>query len=220
MPQFFVPRWQIVLIGFLLFYLLISGSFEFFSYLLIFYSIFLFLLRKKKSSYRDDLANDREVITSPVNGTVVSIQENIESIFFGKNLTMIQINILPWNESGLYLPISGEVSEVKNQLGQKILRKWSSFSIDQSKALVDSISLKIKGKNEAFVGIQLIRCFFGASPNINILPGDRGKCRVCFGHFPLGGTVLLYLDRSYEVLLKSGDQMIAGETLVGGLKDL
>jgi hypothetical protein len=46
------------------------------------------------------------------------------------------------------------------------------------------------------------------------LPGDRGKVRANWGFFPFGGTVLVYLSENYEILVKEGDSLEAGKSIL------
>jgi phosphatidylserine decarboxylase len=47
-----------------------------------------------------------------------------------------------------------------------------------------------------------------------VMPGDRGGRRVNIGYFPFGGTVMLYLPKKYEILIKTNDEVTAGETIM------
>ena len=51
------------------------------------------------------------------------------------------------------------------------------------------------------------------------MPGDRGGRRVNIGYFPFGGTVVLYLPKKYEILVKVNDDVNAGETIFAVIQD-
>jgi phosphatidylserine decarboxylase len=219
MPHFFVPGWQNTLFIIVFIISLLQGFWVYGFSLALLYGGYLFLFRKKKSFYREDPSEKRRVVFSPVNGRITAVRSEQDHCLFGENLLEVQMQILPWNEIGLYLPVAGEVSEVVRQAGRSFLRRFSAIKLDQSKMIVDSVALKVKGKDDEKIGIQLLECPLGMSSQVEVMPGDRGQKGVCFGHFPLGGTVFLYMPSEFALLAKSGDRVIAGETLIAGIRN-
>ncbi len=39
------------------------------------------------------------------------------------------------------------------------------------------------------------------------------------GYFPFGGTVMLYLPKKYEILMKINDEVTAGESILAVIPD-
>ena len=62
--------------------------------------------------------------------------------------------------------------------------------------------------------MTFFKCRLGLWPELIVMPGDKGGRRVNIGYFPFGGTVMLYLPKKYEILIKSNDEVLAGETIL------
>ncbi len=181
------------------------------------YGIFLFFFRKYKSVYHEDAAIKKGMIYSPVNGRVISIKKGVDHAFFGKNLSEFRILIPWWKEFGLYLPSKSEVIDLVVERGKSFYRFCKTELPSQEVQMAPSLAILLRGVEGDFLGMQLIKCPLGLWPEVSVIPGDRGKCQVSVGHFPLGGTVLLYLPSKYEILVDSDQEAMAGLTIIAGL---
>ncbi len=194
------------------------GSFFFGLIIFFSYSIVLLLFRKNPSAYQVEPAFKKGVVFSPVNGSVKSIDYNIIDTKTNLKLTRITLIINPWNESGIYLPIASEIQEFFIT-GLRPLFRYKRFRPKklQEKEL-EKLSLTLQGVDLGIIRMEFIRCVIGLLPEIIVMPGDRGKEQANIGHFPFGGTLLLYLPDNYEILVEEAGKVLAGESLLAGVK--
>jgi len=181
------------------------------------YFLIYLVLRKNRNDFRDDPVITRGVIFSPVNGKVVHIEYNVSHGLYGEQLIEIQIMIPWWKEMGLFLPLS---CEIKNLL---VLKGYSFFRTQKAAEVLGSkegkgVSLALDNRGEC-IGLTFLKCKLGFWPELMIMPGDRGGRRVNIGFFPFGGTVMLYLPKKYEILVKENDEVGACETIFAVLPD-
>lgn len=218
MPKFYLSLWFVYLLAFVLFVAWIRGGLFFFG--MIVFTIVSFALFRRKKVYLNDNQSDRkEVILSPVNGKIVEIKNDVNHHFFGEGLNEIRLIIQPTSEYGIFLPISGEIKDLKAKRGSNFFR-YSRHSVpDQSKDLHDGICILIDTENRGHVGLQLIKCSTGLWPEVAVATGDRGKSRANIGYFPFGGTVLLYLPKNCEILVGINDNCVASETVLGAFNE-
>ena len=183
------------------------------------YALLLYLTRKSKGHYKEDSSLKNNMVYGPVNGKVLSVKKNVNHKIFGNDLTQIQIQIPFWRETGVFLPMTLEITDMIVQKGREWWR-WSGAELpDQKDKVMPGLSVTCQGVNGADIGIQFHKCYLGFWPELRVIPGDRGKVQVNIGFFPFGGTVVLYLPSNYEILIDKNNEMIAGQTIVAGLPE-
>ena len=193
-------------------------SFYFLIFILVLlYATFGLIFRKVYPSFSEDPAIKRGILFSPVSGKVLSIKKNVNHLFFGDDLTQVQISIPWWKEYGVFLPFTSEVRDLIVESGKSWFRLSKAIFPDQLTQLVPGLCVQLRGVSGDDVGLQFVKCPTGAWPEVNVLPGDRGKQQVNMGFFPFGGTLLLYIPSKYEILIKDSEDVVGGETLVAGL---
>lgn len=210
------------------FYLILSvfiGIFFWFiglSFLLpiIIYFFFHVWFRKKRVYYKEDLHLKNTILFSPVNGKIVSIRDNINHVHYGENLYEIQIRVSPFREMGIFLPQTAEILDMLVFKGEGWFRWKSSLFPDQSKKVFSGLCVFLKNNLDIRIGLQIVKCPLGLWPELCVIPGDRGKKQVNIGYLPLGGTVLLYLPKKYEIIVSSETDVVAGQTILAGLPEL
>ena len=122
-----------------------------------------------------------------------------------------------WKEMGIYLPLSCEIKNLLVLKGQSFFRYFKAVEVIGTKE-GKGVSLALDNRGES-LGLTFFKCKFGLWPELLVIPGDRGGRRVNIGYFPFGGTVMLYLPKKYEILVKSNDEVNAGETIIAVVPD-
>ena len=169
-------------------------------------------LRKNRNDFRDDPIVTKGVIFSPANGKIMHIENNVSHGMYGDQLMEIQIMVPWWKEMGIYMPLSSEIKMLMILKGQSFLRtKIAEEVIGTKEGKGVSVALDNRGET---IGLTFFKCKLGLWPELMVMPGDRGGRRVNIGYFPFGGTVMLYLPKKYEILLKINDEVTAGETII------
>lgn len=205
---------------FAVFLFLLFWLFGFYKILLVLVAAYVFLyvvLRKSRNDFRDDPVSTKGVIFSPVNGKIVHIEHNVSHGLYGDQLIEIQIMIPWWKEMGIFLPLSCEIRNLLVLKGQSFFRLRKAVEVLGTKE-GKGVSLALDNRGES-VGLTFLKCILGFWPELMVMPGDRGGRRVNIGYFPFGGTVMLYLPKKYEILVKTDDEVNAGETIFAVVPD-
>lgn len=179
-----------------------------------------FALRRASIPYRDTLKNNGEIFLSPVHGVVESIRRDTSTWDEVGVTHEVRISIGPWDEKGLYLPTAGEVSYLKANRGKKIPRNSESQAFYYPVAELAHTDFILTSKNQAKSLMRFIDCTYGIRPSIWLKSGDRGRGAACFGFYPYGGTLIIYLPQNSDILVFEKERVVPGQTVIAALKDI
>jgi phosphatidylserine decarboxylase len=156
---------------------------------------------------------DENSLVSPADGKIIIADQVDDKNFTGQKVHRISIFMNVFNVHVNRIPFGGKV--------EKILYKPGKFySADSVKGGLENeycctlISTE-KGQKIAFVqvaGLIARRIICWLEPGDSVVKGRR------FGLIRFGSRVDLYLPLETEILVKVGDKMKAGETVLGHLK--
>jgi hypothetical protein len=186
--------------------------------ILIFITFYIF--RRSSIPYRDTLKNDGEIFLSPVYGVVESIRRETSTWDEVPVSHEIRITIGPMSEKGLYLPTSGEVSFLKANRGKQIPRNAESQEFYIPVAELAHTDLILTSKNQTKSLMRFIDCTYGQRPSIWLKSGDRGRGAACFGYYPFGGTLIIYLPQNSDILVFEKERVVPGQTVIAAFKDV
>lgn len=187
--------------------------------LLLLASLVLFIFRRSKVPFRDTQKLDGEMYLSPVHGVVESVRHSIMTQDYSSPCHEVRITISFWDEKGLYLPTNGEVTYLKANKGKKIRRKAPRESFYGSHEELAHTDLTLTSKNKVGTLMRFIDCTTGQRPSLWLKSGDRGRAGACFGYYPFGGTLLIYLPISSDILVYEKETVIPGQSVIAALKD-
>lgn len=199
------------------FILWVSGLYKTLLILIFVYLALYVLLRRSRNDFRDDHTVTKGLIFSPANGKVIHIEHNVSHGIYGDQLVEIQILVPWWKEMGIYMPLSAEIKSLLVLKGRSFFRYMKTEEIIGTN-LGKGVSLSLDNRGES-IGMTFFKCRLGLWPELIVMPGDKGGRRVNIGYFPFGGTVMLYLPKKYEILIKSNDELLAGETILAVVPD-
>jgi len=183
------------------------------------FSIF-YAFRKASVPYRDTLKNNGEIFLSPVHGVVESIRRDTTTWDDVPVTHEVRISIGGWAEKGLYLPTAGEVSYLKASKGKKIPRNADSQDFYLPLAEVSHTDFVLTSKNQTKSLMRFIDCTYGQRPSVWLKSGDRGRGAACFGYYPFGGTLIIYLPQNSDILVFEKERVVPGQTVIAALKDV
>ncbi len=175
--------------------------------------------RRTSVPYRDTLKNDGEIYLSPVFGEVKSIRRNVQLPHLPGEGQEIRIAISGWSEKGLYLPTAGEVTYLRATKGLKISRDAESVAFYRPMDDVAHTDFVLTSKNKAQTLMRFVDSKYGKRPTIWLKSGDRGRGAACFGYYPFGGTLLVYLPNNSDILVFEKEFVVPGQTVIAALKD-
>lgn len=174
----------------------------------------LYFFRRRRGVYKENQSVKDGIVYSPSSGKVIKINSLESHSLFGNDLNKVQIRV-PWHKDyGIYLPYTSEVKDLRTITGKDFFRysKWATLDLKSKSGVL--IALKNQKGDE--IGLQLVKCVAGLWPEIKVMPGDRGKRQANIGLLPLGGTLILYIPKKYEILVHEGQEVVAGESLIAG----
>ena len=202
-----------------LIYVLLNWSFsaKFFITLAVFTILFVF--RKASIPYRETSKIDGEIFLSPVHGVVQSIRRDTTTWEDHPASHEIRISIGTWAEKGLYLPTAGEVTYLKANKGKKISRDADSKEFYLPANDLEHTDFVLTSKNEAKTLMRFIDSTHSQRPSIWLKSGDRGRGAACFGNYPFGGTLIIYLPQNSDILVFEKERIVPGQTVIAALKD-
>lgn len=183
-------------------------------------SLVLFIFRRAPVPYRDTLKNDGEIYLSPIHGMVESVRHSILIPDYPEACHEVRISLSFWDEKGLYLPTAGEVTYLKANKGKRIKRSSPSEVFYGSLEDVAHTDMVLTSKNQTATLLRFIDCSTGKRPTIWLKSGDRGRGAACFGYYPFGGTLLIYVPASSDLLVYPTERVVPGQTVVAAIKDL
>lgn len=180
--------------------------------------IFIYL-RRYYIPYRDTLKNEGEIYLSPIYGKVESIRRVENSFEFLPEAFEVRLSTHYFDEHGLYLPTVSEMSFLRAFKGKRLYRyeKAEAFQGDLSENAHTDVTLK--SKNEVQTVLRFIDCQYGTRPHIWMKSGDRGRGAACFGYYPFGGTLIIYLPLHTDILVYPGERVYPGQTVIAALRN-
>ncbi len=180
----------------------------------------LFLFRRKKIVFREEIGSQKSLFLSPTHGIVNSVRRNIEFSDYPDLKNEIRITLPFWVEKGLYLPESGEVLYLKNNKGKKIPLDSSNENFYGYLEDVSYTDMVIRIKSGYNCLLRFVDSTISPKPVMWMKSGDRGRGASCFGFYPLGGTLLIYLPSDLEILVYEGEFVTPGNSVIGVMNNL
>ncbi len=159
-----------------------------------------------------DIPDDNSLILSIADGRVLSV-EDIEDNYIGGKGKKVSIFLSIFDVHVNRIPISGELDYVKYNPGK-------FFAAFKDKASTENehteIGIKFSKGHMIFkqiAGILARRIECDSKPKQNVNGGD------IFGMIHFGSRAELFLPANVEVIIKKGDRVKAGETVIGRISD-
>lgn len=154
-----------------------------------------------------------DALVSPADGKVIHVKKVQENPFTGEEVTKVSIFMNVFNVHVNRIPFNGKV--------EKVLYKPGKFySADSAKGGLENeycatVITTPQGKTLVFVqiaGLIARRIVCWLEPDDEVTRGSR------FGLIRFGSRVDLYLPVETDILIKEGDTVRAGETILGYLQ--
>ncbi|QWR78057.1 phosphatidylserine decarboxylase family protein [Candidatus Magnetomonas plexicatena] len=148
------------------------------------------------------------IIVSPADGKVIVVSEVFENTVLNDNVRKLSIFMSPLNVHVNRIPYTGTVVNVKRNAGN-----FFKAFMDEASLTNENVTTTV----ETDRGTMLIKQIAGsvarravcrAAPGDRLLTGDR------FGIIKFSSRVDLFLPLSAQIIVKTGDMVRAGETIV------
>lgn len=217
--RFFLNSFYYLTFGLIFFLLWALGFYWLFFVCLVVFAGVLFFSRRLAPEFQEDAALKEGIFYAPVNGKVVSISEGVTHPHFGSHLNEVVVLSPWWREHGIYFPAKAEVIDLFYERTKGRFRYFYKSLFGKDVQRKPSLSLGLRCVEGSQVGLDFYKCVAGMWPQVRVIPGDKGRAQVNMGFFGLGGLTVLYLPQNYEILLKEGLDLIAGQSIVANLKE-
>ncbi|KUO48780.1 MAG: hypothetical protein APF76_18020 [Desulfitibacter sp. BRH_c19] len=160
-----------------------------------------------------DILVDKSTIVSPADGKVMGVDIVEEREFFNSKVKKITIFLSVFDVHINRSPIAGEVSEVHYSAG-KFLPAYKA----EAGTLNEKNKIFIKGEKFNAIVVQIAgfvarRIVCRVQPGMNLEKGQK------LGLIRFGSCTELYIPLGAELLVKKGDRVKGGETIMGRWKD-
>lgn len=179
--------------------------------------IFLFTLYFFRDPEREIPSNiNADTVLSPADGKVVLIEtvKNMEDILFEKDemLSKVCIFMSPLNVHVNRIPVSGVISYY-NYIKGKYLVAFYHKSSEKNERTVIGIT-NVNGKKIIF---KQIAGFVARRIVCNLKKGNEVFAGSRFGMIKFGSRVDLFFNSNSKLLIKTGDKVTAGKTIIAEL---
>lgn len=155
----------------------------------------------------------QDALVSPADGKVIHVEKILENPFTEGEVTKVSIFMNVFNVHVNRIPFNGNVKKV-------VYKPGKFYSADSAQGGLENEYCAIvistpQGKSLAFVqiaGLIARRIVCWLEPGDEVARGRR------FGLIRFGSRVDLYLPLETDVVIKEGDKVRAGETVIGYLQ--
>ena len=178
-----------------------------------------FIFRRSSVPHRESSKLGGEIYLSPVHGRVESIRQLITTPEYPSPCHEVRISMSLIDEKGLYLPTAGEVTFLKANKGKKIPRNADEKCFYTNLEEISHTDLQLTSKSKITYLMRFIDTQYGERPVIYLKYGDRGVGAACFGYYPFGGTLIIYLPQNSDILVFDKEKVIPGLTVIAAVKD-
>lgn len=150
--------------------------------------------------------NEDNIIVSAADGRVTRVEETEEGKLVSVFLSPLNVHI---NRS----PISGKITRVLYTQGKKVpaTRNEASFVNERNSLTIEGEKMSVTCTQIAGIMARRIVCWKNAGESLEI--GEK------FGLIKFSSRTDLLMPKNIEILVKIGDKVVGGETIIGRLKD-
>lgn len=159
------------------------------------------------------LPEEKDAVICPADGKIIRVEEILDERFLQKNVVKISIFMNVFNVHVNRIPFAGAVQRV-------LLQPGKFYAADKDKAVLHNEHCAVvvetaSGQRYAVVqiaGLIARRIVCRAEPGDQVLAGQR------YGLIRFGSRVDIYLPKASEVLVRTGQKVRAGETVLAKMR--
>ncbi|MEP6848204.1 MAG: phosphatidylserine decarboxylase [Acidobacteriota bacterium] len=153
---------------------------------------------------RREIPKGDDIVLSAADGRVTRIEEN-------ENGKLVSVFLSPFNVHVNRSPIAGTVDKIDYVAGRKMPATSDAASLVNERNSLTIVGSKMTVVCTQIAGILARRIVCWSKAGDNLESGQR------FGMIKFGSRTDLLLPRNIELLVKVGDRVVGGETIIGKL---
>lgn len=184
-----------------------TPSYIYWSGIVVFGFLYIFLLRFFRFPSRPQLSDDG-VLYAPADGTIVVIEKTVESEFFKDERIQVSIFMSVWNVHINWFPIKGVVEYFRHHHG-KFLVAWhpkSSTENERTTVVLSNDKTKILLRQIAGFLARRIVCY--ASEGMSVQQNQQ------MGFIKFGSRVDIFLPVGTKVEVALNQKTVGGQTVI------
>jgi phosphatidylserine decarboxylase len=159
------------------------------------------------------IPQDEKAILSPADGKVIRIERNFSERGSSEKVTLLSIFLSLTNVHVNRLPVSGRVKEIRYRKGK------FHFAFDHGAVGENERNfLRVAMKDGGEIGFAQVAGFIARRIRCFIKPGDPVCAGERFGLIRFGSRADLFLPESVEILVREGEKVRGGETILARFK--
>lgn len=188
-----------------------TPSYIYWSGIVVFGLLYIFLLRFFRFPSRPQLSDDG-VLYAPADGTIVVIEKTVESEFFKDERIQVSIFMSVWNVHINWFPIKGVVEYFRHHHG-KFLVAWhpkSSTENERTTVVLSNDKTKILLRQIAGFLARRIVCY--ASEGMGVQQNQQ------MGFIKFGSRVDIFLPVGTKVEVALNQKTVGGQTVIARFK--
>lgn len=170
-----------------------------------------FVIRFFRTPQRFMPQRNNDVIYSPADGTIVSLEEVLEDEYLGRSALKISIFMSIWNVHVNWFPISGTVLYFKHHQGHYLVA-WH----EKSSTLNERTTTVVYTGEHEILFRQIAGFIARRIVNRTQVGENVTQCTEC-GFIKFGSRVDLYLPLGSETLVKIGEKVVGTQTIIAKL---
>ena len=159
------------------------------------------------------LPSGQNIIVSPADGKIVSIESVRESEFINEGTHKISIFMSPLDVHINRIPISGRVTYFRYVHGKFLAAYKPEASTRNEQTIIGIENQRIRIMFKQIAGVLARRIICRISENQSVEIGQR------FGLIKFGSRVEIFLPFQVELKIKEGQKAIGGETILGVIQN-
>ena len=151
------------------------------------------------------------LFVSPADGNVILVKDVYEKDYLQADTKEISIFMSPLNVHVNRAPCDGKVTHVKHTPGQFMAAYKDDASIKN-----ENIVMALEGE-QGRVLVRQVAGFVARRAVCRVKPGDLLKRGERYGMIKFGSRLDVYLPVDAQILVKPGDKVLAGETVIAAV---
>ena len=175
--------------------------------------VFLLVLNFFRSPRRNFTGNEKNVVVSSVDGTVVALEEVYEGEFLHRRAIQLSVFMTVFNVHANWFPVNGTVEAVRHHNG-----RFLSAYLPKSSTENERSSILIRTDSGHHILARQIAGAIARRIVTYAYPGVEASIADHMGFIKFGSRVDIYLPLDAEILVKIGQKTVGGITEVARLK--
>ena len=159
------------------------------------------------------IPSEAGLIVSPADGRIISIKNEADDNITGEKSVCVSIFLSVFNVHINRIPCEGSVTKTVYNSGKFLPAFCEKASLlnEQNSLVIDHNNKKIVVRQIAGLIARRIVCW--VKEGCQVTRGQR------FGLIRFGSRVDLFVPKEIELLIKKGDKVVGGRTIIGKIKD-